>query len=120
MLAPNPQLVELVVFIVKLYVRIALLEVREGHAIFFTNFLSLVLFEVISFWDKDLFQPNDGCAALESTAGEISVGVKFAVCLGKLARPHLLPTLGCNFWHSLPLLPRRGSASLSISCLLLP
>jgi hypothetical protein len=120
LLAPNPQLAELVVFIVKLYVHIALLEVRQGHAIFFTNSLFLVLFEVIYFWDKDLFQPNDGCAALESNAGEISVDVKLAVCLGKLTRPHLLPTSGYNFWRSLPPLPRWGSASLSISRLPLP
>ena len=120
MLAPNAQLAELVVFLVKLYVRIVLLEVKEGHAIFFTNSLSLVPFEVISFWDKDLFQPNDGSAALESNAGEISVGIKLAVCLGKLARPHLLPTSSYNFWHSLLPLPHWGSASLLISCLPLP
>jgi predicted Kef-type K+ transport protein len=62
--ASSPQLAEFVVFVVNLHVHIALLQVMQGNAIILASPLSLVLFKVVSFRDKDLLPPTNLIAAL--------------------------------------------------------
>lgn len=116
--APSPQHAKLVVFTIKLRVHIAFFEVKHWQAIFFASTFSLELFEIIYFWDKDLLPPTDCYAALANNAGQIALGVKFALRLRKLVGPNLLPTSGHSFRRSL--LSLWSNSDLPISRLCLP
>jgi hypothetical protein len=106
LLAPSPQLPELVVFAVNLHVHIALLQVKQGSAIILASPLSLMLFKVVSFRDKDLLASTNLSAALANNTDQISICVKLALGLGEFTKPHLLPAFGNSLCRSLLSLPR--------------